>query len=89
MHAEWLGNRIAGDKIYGPDESLYLEFIENGWTERLEAALPLKRQALHCYQYIFEFPDGPETLTAPLASELSKFCQETMGLITMPDNLLL
>ena len=88
VHAEWLGHRIAGDKIYGPDESLYLDFIENGWTKRLEAALPLKRQALHCYQYIFEFPDGPETLTAPLASELRKFCQETIGLVTMLDNVL-
>ena len=36
---------IIGDKIYGPDESLYIEFIEQG-TDRLESALPLKSFAL-------------------------------------------
>ncbi len=80
VHAEWLDHQIVADKIYGPDESLYIEFIENGWTERLDAALPLKRQALHCYQYTFEFPGEPVTLTAPLRQDMRRFCESQMGL---------
>jgi len=80
VHAEHLQHRIVGDKIYGPDETLYLDFIESGWTERLEAALPMQRQALHCYRYIFEFPDGPVNFTAPLQSDLLEFCSNYMSL---------
>ena len=80
VHAEHLQHRIVGDKIYGPDETLYLDFIESGWTERLEAALPMQRQALHCYRYIFEFPDGPVSFTAPLQSDLLEFCSNYMSL---------
>lgn len=80
VHAEHLQHRIVGDKIYGPDETLYLDFIESGWTERLEAALPMQRQALHCYRYIFEFPDGPISFTAPLQSDLLEFCSKYMSL---------
>lgn len=80
VHAEWLDHQVVGDKIYGPDETLYLDFIENGWTERLEQALPIKRQALHCYEYTFEFPGETEIFTAPLQVDLREFCEGTMGL---------
>src|SRR5206468_11178689 len=33
VHLAWLGHPIVGDKVYGPDERLYLEFIENGVTD--------------------------------------------------------
>lgn len=80
VHAEHLDHRVVGDKIYGPDENLYLEFIENGWTPRLEAALPIKRQALHCHHYSFEFPEGAVSFTAPLQQDMLDFCQQYMGL---------
>ena len=80
VHAEWLGHRVIGDKIYGPDERLYLEFIENGWTKRLEQALPIKRQALHCYEYTFNFPVAPVTFTARLAKDMGHFCKSSMRL---------
>jgi 23S rRNA pseudouridine1911/1915/1917 synthase len=47
VHAAWLEHPILGDKIYGGDPTLYLEFIEDGWTERLESQLRFPRQALH------------------------------------------
>lgn len=80
VHAEHIERRIVGDKIYGPDETLYIEFIEQGWTPRLELALPIKRQALHCYRYEFEFPDGAVCFTAPLQYDMLSFCQKYMGL---------
>lgn len=47
VHLASLGHPIIGDKIYGPDERLYLEFIETGWTAELERQLLLPRHALH------------------------------------------
>jgi 23S rRNA pseudouridine1911/1915/1917 synthase len=47
VHLASLGYPIVGDKIYGPDEKLYLEFIETGWTAKLERQLLLPRHALH------------------------------------------
>lgn len=47
VHLASLGHAIVGDKIYGPDEKFYLEFIETGWTRTLEEKLLLPRHALH------------------------------------------
>lgn len=47
VHAAWLEHPILGDKIYGGDPTLYLEFVEKGWTQRLEQELFYPRQALH------------------------------------------
>ncbi|MDQ8196385.1 RNA pseudouridine synthase [Coraliomargarita sp. SDUM461004] len=80
VHAEEIKHRIVGDKIYGPDETLYIEFIENGWTERLAAALPIQRQALHCHRYDFQFPEGTVSFTAPLQADMLAFCENHMDL---------
>ncbi|HEY2711278.1 MAG TPA: RNA pseudouridine synthase [Chthoniobacterales bacterium] len=47
VHLAHLSHPIVGDKIYGPNEQLYLRFIENGWTKELERELLLPRHALH------------------------------------------
>lgn len=80
VHAEWLGRCVLADKIYGPDETLYIEFVECGWTDRLGAALPMKRQALHCHRYIFGFSEGPVSFTAPIQQDMLTFCKHAMSL---------
>lgn len=75
VHAEHIGHKIVGDKIYGPDETLYIEFIEKGWTARLDEMLPMQRQALHCHRYDFEFPEGTVSFTAPLPEDMKEFCE--------------
>ncbi len=47
VHLAHLGHPLVGDKIYGPNEKLYLRFIETGWTEELQRQLLLPRHALH------------------------------------------
>lgn len=79
VHAEWLGHSVVGDKIYGKDESLYIEFIEQGWTNRLNEHLAMKRQALHCHKYNFNFPDGLVSFEAPLAEDMDLFCRENLS----------
>ncbi len=80
VQAHWLGCPVVGDKIYGPDDTLYLEFIEKGWTERLESALPLRRQALHAYSLTFSAPDFTQTFTAPLPADLREFLRARLDL---------
>ncbi len=79
-HAQWLGLPLVGDKIYGPDERLYLEFIEHGWTSGLAATLLLPRHALHCGEIDLR-PAGVDSgFKAPLPADLAAFC-ESHGLI--------
>jgi 23S rRNA pseudouridine1911/1915/1917 synthase len=70
VHLASLGHPIVGDKIYGPDEKLYLEFIETGWTPVLQSKLLLPRHALH--SAALEIAGG-ERWTSPLPADLVKF----------------
>lgn len=73
-HAQWLGHSLVGDKIYGPDARLYLEFIDTGWTPRLAAQLLLPRQALHCAEIDLRPVGLDKVFRAPLAADLREFC---------------
>jgi len=84
-HAQWLGCPLAGDKIYGPDARLFLEFIETGWTPALEARLLLPRQALHCARLDLRAGGADRVFTAPFPADLRAFCA-ARGL-SVPDGL--
>lgn len=79
-HAEWLGHRVVGDKVYGPSPTCFLEFIEGGWSESLARRLLLDRQALHCASVTFQLADGPMEFAAPPTPDLVAFVRERMGL---------
>ena len=65
VHLASLDCPIVGDKIYGPDEKLYLEFIETGWTAKLEHQLLLPRHALHSSKLTIE--NGQQWTSSPPA----------------------
>lgn len=71
VHLASLGHPIVGDKIYGPDERLYLRFIESGWTAELERHLLLPRHALHSGRLVIE---GEHEWSSPLPPDLVEFC---------------
>lgn len=48
-----LGFPLLGDKIYGPDETIFLRFLEGRMTEDDHAALCMPRQALHAERLVF------------------------------------
>jgi len=54
VHLAESGHAVVGDKIYGPDETCYLEFIETGWSPALAKRLLLPRHALHSCALLFE-----------------------------------
>jgi len=72
VHLASIGHPIVGDKIYGPDENCYLEFIESDWTPALEAKLLLPRQALHASALSFEF-EGTFSFSSPLPPDMKNF----------------
>jgi 23S rRNA pseudouridine1911/1915/1917 synthase len=71
VHLASIGHPIVGDKIYGPDEHLYLRFIETGWTHELEKRLLLPRQALHSARLAV---DDEREWTSALPPDLAEFC---------------
>jgi 23S rRNA pseudouridine1911/1915/1917 synthase len=75
VHLSSLGHAIIGDKIYGPDEQLYLEFIRTGWTADLQKQLLLPRHALHASALTVESELRWESNLPP---DLSLFLQEPM-----------
>lgn len=79
-HAEAIGHRVVGDKLYGPDPRLYLEFATSGWTERHAALLPLPRQALHCAAIDLRPAGMSHVFRAPWPKDLAWFTQERMGM---------
>ena len=70
VHLTSLGHPIVGDKIYGPDERLYLLFIETGWTYELEQKLLLPRHALHSAKLTIE---TEREWTSALPPDLAEF----------------
>ena len=70
VHLASLGHPIVGDKIYGPNERLYLQFIETGWTPELARQLLLDRHALHGSRLCF---DQHWDWTSPLPADLREW----------------
>ena len=72
VHLASVGHPIVGDKIYGPDEQLYLRFIETGWTHELEHRLLLPRHALHSAKLGVE---ATREWTSALPPDLAEFAR--------------
>jgi 23S rRNA pseudouridine1911/1915/1917 synthase len=70
VHLASIGHPIVGDKIYGPDENLYLRFVETGWTSELQRQLLLPRHALHSTRLAIE---GEHEWTSSLPPDLVEF----------------
>ena len=70
VHLAHLGHPILGDKIYGPSEHCYLEYIQHGWSRELEERLVLPRHALHACRLEFPFDEETFTAEAPLPEDM-------------------
>jgi 23S rRNA pseudouridine1911/1915/1917 synthase len=77
VHLASIDHPIVGDKIYGPDEQLYLRFIETGWTRELERQLLLPRHALHSANMTI---DGEIEWESPLPADFTGFINCSGGL---------
>ncbi|MBR5879809.1 MAG: RluA family pseudouridine synthase [Akkermansia sp.] len=75
VHAAHLGYPLVGDKIYGGDESCYLDFIASGWTPDLQRRLTLPRQALHACRLTFPWQGEMITVESPLPDDMAALVQ--------------
>jgi 23S rRNA pseudouridine1911/1915/1917 synthase len=75
VHMAWLGHPIVGDKVYGPDEMLYLQFIREGVTEEMLRQLLLPRHALHAESVSFRHPrtQQPCSFHSELPADMAEF----------------
>ncbi|TDU68002.1 23S rRNA pseudouridine1911/1915/1917 synthase [Prosthecobacter fusiformis] len=73
VHLAHLGHPILGDKIYGADETCYLDFIQTGWTPDLEKRLHFSRQALHSHRLEVRTPDFTHIWQASLPVEMQRW----------------
>src|SRR6266542_3751534 len=76
VHLASIGHPIVGDKIYGPDEQLYLRFIETGWIPELERELLMPRHALHSARLAIK---DEREWTSSLPHDLAEFCPDSSG----------
>ncbi len=76
VHLAHAGHPVVGDKIYGPDEGGYLEFIRTGWTPELAARLLLPRHALH--STVLRLPAAGLAWQSPLAPDLAAWAGENL-----------
>jgi 23S rRNA pseudouridine1911/1915/1917 synthase len=59
IHMAHLGHPLVGEKLYGGDESLYLDFVKRRLTDAHKARLLLANQALHAHRLWLPW-DGEE-----------------------------
>ena len=76
VHLAVSGHPVVGDKIYGPSEECYLEFIKMGWTPALQKRLWLPRQALHSSLLAVTFQGERYCWESTLPEDLSTFLEE-------------
>lgn len=74
-HLAHAGLPLVGDKIYGPDETIFDRFTRRALTEADHALLRLPRQALHAWRLALHHPvtRAHLALEAPLPEDLAAF----------------
>ena len=75
---------MVGDKLYGPDDTIFLRFTEDTMTDSDRAALVLPTQALHAWRLRFDLPGTEEEIrceSAPPRMILDLFGPDTDGFL--------
>jgi 23S rRNA pseudouridine1911/1915/1917 synthase len=75
IHLAHLGHPIVGDKIYGGDEMLYIDFIADRLTEEQWKKLILPHHALHAQRLEFTLQSEAFAFEAPVEEWFSDFLE--------------
>lgn len=75
VHLASIGLPLVGDKIYGPDEQIFIRFTQGALTDEDRARLRLPRHALHASSIGFPHPSTGEwtSVASPLPADLRAF----------------
>jgi len=74
IHLSHIGHPIVGDKLYGGDEHLYLDFVKKQLNEAQRGILILANQALHAREVELAFRGREWCFTAEPETEFAGFC---------------
>jgi 23S rRNA pseudouridine1911/1915/1917 synthase len=77
VHLQEIGHPVVGDKLYGPDERYYLDFVHGRLGEEALARLRAPRHLLHAAALHLEHPMGgfPLSIRAPLPTDMRGFLE--------------
>jgi len=83
-HLSYARLPILGDKLYGDDERVYLDYVEHGMTEEIELRAGFRRCALHARSLSFTHPFTGKSveITAPVPADM-KGLMELHGLASL------
>ncbi len=72
VHASWSGFPLVGDKKYYPDERIYLEYDDKGFSENVRKACLFDRLCLHATYLSFTHPGDKKTyeVECPLPEDM-------------------
>jgi len=75
VHLSLIGCPVLGDKIYGPDEKVFLEFLDGGMSPALLRRLVMPRHALHAWKVALDHPFTGRRLEveSPLPEDMARF----------------
>ncbi|HRI11583.1 MAG TPA: RluA family pseudouridine synthase [Verrucomicrobiota bacterium] len=73
IHLAAVGHPLVGDKLYGPSEALYLDFVHRRLTDHQRAQLLLPHQALHAGRLWFPWQGCEAEFASPPESWFSEF----------------
>ena len=74
VHAAYSGLPLVGDKKYHPNEEVYLEYLEHGYTEKVREHCFAERMCLHAAALSFIHPLSGRShqLDCPLPEDMSE-----------------
>ena len=87
IHLAHVGHPIVGDKIYGGDERLYLDFVESRLDDAQRARLLLLNQALHAARLQFEWRGSAVDFAASPGDDFADFLRPESGTCCAEGNL--
>ena len=68
-----LGFPLLGDKLYGPDDNIYIRFVNDSMTDEDRSLLVIGRQALHAkhLEFINPFSSQKNIFESPLSADMA------------------
>ena len=73
IHLAHVGHAIVGDKLYGPDENIYLDFVSHRMTDAQRQQLILPHHALHAGEVLFAWRGAERRFAAEAEHWFNEF----------------
>lgn len=78
IHAAFQGLPLVGDKLYHPDEQVFLDWFEDGMSDAIVRQTGFRRCLLHAHRLTFIHPETEqiETIVCPMPEDMQDYWQE-------------